>query len=186
MYLWLDCKTCLHFCCINRQLLSHMESSVRNAANLTKLPPTYLDVLILKAKVQLVGPMVGPLPLRWMDEMTRILTSNLQQYLLGRGILQRADIIDPKPGYIDLTKYMTSLAGTTWSKAVLQEYRRPSSQYLSLNNTLNIQAVGLMCQLLILTHQYNNCYNIVHWNLECSPLNTKFNNNYSHLFFGMV
>ena len=108
--------------------------------------------------------------------MTRILTSNLQQYLLGRCILQRADIIDPKPGYIDLTKYMTSLAVTTWSKAVLQEYRRPSSQYLSLNNTLNIQAaglVGLMCQLLILTHQLQqwlSCIGIV-WSVTL--LNTK-------------
>jgi len=42
-----------------------------------------------------------------MDEMTRILNSNLQhpiEDLLGRCILQRADIIDPEPGYIEFNK----------------------------------------------------------------------------------
>ena len=155
-----------------------MESSVRNAANLTKVPPTYLDVLILKAKVQLVGPLVGPLPLRWMDEMTRILTSNLQQYLLGRCILQRADIIDPEPGYIEFTKiHDNDIFGWDWDNLVEGRVARVPqtfkpvliSQQYYIKHTSSWARVGLMRQLLILTHQATTMA-IMRWNnLECSP-----------------
>ena len=102
----------------------------------------------------------------WLDENDTdpYLQHLIEEYLLGRGVLQMADIIDPDPRFIAFAEIHDTLG---WDNFVEGRISRRlvdlQAQYLSTIQTYvnpNSWGSGLIRQLLILTHQqwlYRNC-----------------------------
>ena len=156
-----------HFCGTNRQL-SRIDSSVKNicpscgqenesTSHITRCPDPG-RIASLEAAVDDLCD--------WMDdkETDPYLQHIIVEYLLGRGIIDMADIIDPEPRFIEFAEIHDNLGWDNFvegriSKSLVHLQR----QYLSTISTytkINTWASGLMRQLLILTHQqwvYRNC-----------------------------
>ena len=102
----------------------------------------------------------------WMDENDTdpILQHLIEEYLLGRGVLQMADIIEAEQEYIDFATIHDDLGWDNFVEGrISKSLVHLQTQYLSTIHTYvksSSWASGLIRQLLILTHQqwlYRNC-----------------------------
>jgi len=163
---WIS-KHVSHFCGTNR-FLSKIDPSVKNICPSCGQPDestSHITRCSDPGRIASLEAAIDDLS-DWMDENDTdpILQHLIEEYLLGRGVLQMADIIEAEQEYIDFATIHDDLGWDNFVEGrISKSLVHLQTQYLSTIHTYvksSSWASGLIRQLLILTHQqwlYRNC-----------------------------